>query len=185
MYQLPLHEARANASRKLLFSDQLLPLNLVEAIHIPDDMCGGQVKCRVIYDREIRSIAFQPYQIREIKVVKVVYDDQISYPHKWEQREALDELFARRGQADEILIFKDGWLTDAYYYNVVICVNGRYITPRLPLLSGIRRTQLLDNSWITEADIDLCLLRQASAIYLVNAMTPLGKIKLAEAQVEF
>ena len=182
-YHLGLHEARANASRRLLYGTDLPDLKLAESIIVPSLYTAGLVKCRVIYDRTITSIDFSHYTVRSILSLSVIHDDTINYPLKWVERPQLDELYAQRQGADEILIFKNGLLTDAYYYNVVIAVNGKYLTPRLPLLKGVRRAQLLVMEWIEEADIDLKLLRQATSIYLVNAMTVLGKIKLAPYQI--
>ncbi|MBK8371293.1 MAG: hypothetical protein IPL20_08025 [Saprospiraceae bacterium] len=45
--------------------------------------------------------------------------DDIEYPYKWVERPELDEVFRQKGNADEIIIIRKGWVTDAYYYNLV------------------------------------------------------------------
>ncbi|MBK6364984.1 MAG: hypothetical protein IPF52_16435 [Saprospiraceae bacterium] len=46
--------------------------------------------------------------------------DDIEYPYKWVERPELDEVFRQRGNTDEIINIRKGWVTDAYYYNLVL-----------------------------------------------------------------
>ena len=50
--------------------------------------------------------------MRMVSSLRPVASDTIDYSYKSTNREELNDLFARRGKADDILIVKDGYLTD-------------------------------------------------------------------------
>lgn len=147
-------------------------------MHIPDAFSKGLVKCRILYDKNVRDVDFTHYSIRKIRKLCTVQNDNISYSHKFADRPELDKLYHLKGHADEIIIIKNGLITDAYYYNIVMERNGRLFTPALPLLQGTRRASLLEKGKIEPIDIPIDLIYDYDALYLVNALTPLGDIKV-------
>ncbi|MBK7698578.1 MAG: hypothetical protein IPJ39_07550 [Saprospiraceae bacterium] len=68
MYNIALHEARANQARAALWGITQ-KLDLRKHIIIPDTCKTGLVKCRVSYDTSIREITFVPYSVRQIKTL--------------------------------------------------------------------------------------------------------------------
>lgn len=169
------HNERCNASRKSLFGCSDL-IDLRKIIKIPDNLPDGLFKCRIIYGSKIEDIHFEPYTVRNIRKLIAVNTDNIEYPYKFLERPELDALYAMRNEADEILIIKNGLLTDAYYYNVLIQIDGQYYTPSKPLLQGTRLQSLRQSLSITPADITVDMLMRSNAITLINAMTPPGAI---------
>ncbi|MBK8853841.1 MAG: hypothetical protein IPN10_06890 [Saprospiraceae bacterium] len=67
----------------------------------------------------IREITYKPYFYPVINSLAIMTADDIEYPYKWVERPELDEVFRQKGNADEIIIIRKGWVTDAYYYNLV------------------------------------------------------------------
>lgn len=138
---------------------------------IPSELQKGVVKCRIVYSDHILSVNFQPYTYRNIKKLALVYDSEIDYSYKYQDRSRLDHLLEQRGDADEILIVKSGLITDTSFTNVVFRDNnGSFFTPDSYLLAGTKRQQLLDTGIIGQRRITIDDIAQYSAIYLINAM---------------
>ncbi|MHC1780002.1 MAG: aminotransferase class IV [Bacteroidales bacterium] len=130
----------------------------------------GVYKLRVIYSKEILGFSFEPYKMREIHTLRPVDGSGVDYYFKYESRGAIEALFEQRGDCDDILIIKDGYVTDTSYCNF-ICSDGKGLyTPSTPLLKGTKREQLLREWVIKERDIRIEDLKKFSEFYLINAM---------------
>lgn len=146
-------------------------INLEKIVTIPDEAKKRVFKCRIEYDNEIRKVEFIPYIIKRITSLKIVEDDKIEYPYKYADRKHIDLLFSKRERADDILIIKNGMVTDTSYANVIFRnFNGDWITPSTFLLSGTRRESLLNNGKIKEAVITIRDLSKYTEVKLINAM---------------
>ncbi|HLO53591.1 MAG TPA: aminotransferase class IV [Saprospiraceae bacterium] len=179
---LNFHENRCNESRAKLWN-LTNAINLRKKMIIPRNYQDGLVKCRLVYSQEIEEISFQAYQIRTINKIKIIQNDTISYPFKFEERKELDTLFAAKDDSDEIMIVKNNLVTDAYYYNYVFQKGKQYFTPNQPLLEGVMRSSLILNNKIIKKDIFVTEIQEFDAIHLINAMTPLGKIVVKPNQL--
>ncbi|MEO6283877.1 MAG: aminotransferase class IV, partial [Dyadobacter sp.] len=166
---LSYHEARLNKTRTELFgfTDSW---NLSELISIPDDVTDAYYKCRLAYSKTIDNIKWEPYNFRTITKIQRVYDDAINYSYKYDDRTSLNNLFEKRGDAEEILTIKNGMVTDTLYCNVAFLKDGRWFTPDTPLLPGTQRAFLLDSEIIEEVQIPESGISQYSHIRLFNAM---------------
>jgi 4-amino-4-deoxychorismate lyase len=134
---------------------------------------AGFFKYRVLYNQSIQSIEFQPYYLRKIHTLRLISDDTIQYAYKTADRSHLKALFAKRGMDDDILIVKNGLLTDTYYSNIVLENESGLFTPKTPLLPGVRRAHLLAKGQIEEAIIRVEDLPRFQRVHLVNAMLDL------------
>ncbi len=142
--------------------------NLPDYLYAPS---SSLLKCKIIYNEEgIIDVQFAPYKKRDIKSFKLVVDDRIEYSKKALNRELLDKLFAQKGEADEIIIIKNGLVTDTSIANLAIHDGSNWITPKKPLLEGTTRARLLQNKEIFEKDITVEMLQGAKKIALLNAM---------------
>lgn len=145
-----------------------------DTLAIPDELRQGVVKCRIVYNIGVKEVTFTPYSIRHIKTVKSVECDNIDYGYKYEDRSILNSLFEERGICDDILIIKNGLITDTSYGNVVFKdMEGMLYTPRVPLLPGTKRALLLSQKKISERDITLEDIRLYEGLYVINAMIEL------------
>lgn len=176
-YNLPLHISRMQRTAKHFFGS--FPDLLLESDMIPEEMRSGLVKCRVLYNRNIVSVTFEPYRFREINKLRILEDDAIEYTYKSADRNCLNELLAQTGDCDDILIVKNNLVTDTSYANVVFEKSGVLHTPYSYLLNGVKRQALINKGIITEAKIELDHIPSYSNIYLINAMIDLeDQIKL-------
>ncbi len=165
------HETRMNQSSLVLFGKKL---NFsLSSLLLPITAREGIVKCRILYSNQIEKIEFQPYIPREIKTIKLVYDNEISYEHKFEDRARFAELLKQKGAEDEILIVKNGQITDTSFSNVVFRNGKSFFTPKSYLLNGTRRQQLLQEGMIKKIEMPVEDLRNMESIILINAMLDL------------
>lgn len=168
------HNMRMRYSRRGLF--QLDGnIDLKKEITIPQEFRSGLFKCRVVYDENIDTIEFIPHEIKKIRSLKAVHGE-IDYSYKFEDRSAIKDLFARRENCDDILILKDGLLTDTSSANIILLRDGRWYTPSTPLLKGTKRQKLLDEGIIFEEEITANDIAQYSKASLINAMLDIGDI---------
>jgi len=145
--------------------------DLEKIINVPEFARKGVYKCRVVYDDKTTKIEFLPYIIRSVRSLKLIMDDNISYPYKYIERDNIHILMEMRGDCDDILIIKKGMVTDSSYANVVFRdFNGNWVTPSTYLLPGTRRASLLHHDLITETIITYTDLNKYTEVKLINAM---------------
>ncbi len=175
IFNLANHQLRFDKTRKDLFDDTTT-ISLREKIiqqGIPEK---GLYKCRVEYGPNMLKTEFLPYQFPKVSSLVMVHDNDITYEYKWVDRPALDRLFSRKGEASEIIIIKDGKVTDGFYYNLVFEKEGKLFTSDTPLLQGTQRASLIQKGKITESIITEEDLFDFEKIHLINAMTLPGKL---------
>lgn len=170
------HNVRFRRSAKEVFGWNTESLE--ELIRIPKEAQTGLYKCRIIYGSCIERIEFHPYRLRPIQSLKIVAGDDIDYSYKFENREAIERLFRLCGECDDVLIIKNGYITDTSIANIAFYDGIKWITPSSPLLKGTQREKLLSEGRIVEDDIkplDLGVFKKAR---LFNAMIDFGEIEL-------
>ena len=121
------------------------------------------------------GIEFAPYKMKEIHSLKVVEDNNIDYTYKSTDRSALNALVAQKDDCDEIIIVKNGLITDTSFTTLALFDGNRWLTPKHPLLQGTKRAQLLEAGIIQEADLTPEDLRKAEKVSLFNAMIDFGE----------
>ena len=175
------HNRRFNTVRKELFNT-VQKLSLENFIQIPDKMLTGIVKCKVIYNENIKAIEFKPYKIKSIKSLRLV-EARISYSHKYADRTELNKLKQEFPSYDEILITKNGFITDTTFSNIIFLKQGKWYTPVKPLLKGTKREQLLENGIIIKKQIHKSQLNEYSHFMLINAMLDFAKERALSIQI--
>jgi len=166
IFNIEWHDLRLNRSRKELFGVDK-SIKLQEYIEPP--IGKGVFRCRILYSEEILSIEYIPYQTRKFKKFKIVQSD-IDYRYKYANRVPLEKLKAEAFPYDEIIIEKDGLLTDTTIANIAFYDGESWLTPKKPLLKGTMRENLLNNNRLIEKDIKSEKLKHFSHFALMNAM---------------
>ncbi len=166
---LDFHNERFNKARKELFgiADEM---DLKKRIEIHENCKTGLFRCRVVYAENIEKIEFLPHQIRNISSLKLVEDNLIDYHLKYANREALQNLFEKREDCDDILIIKNGCITDSFTANVIFSDGKKWWTPDTPLLQGTQRARLIREKKISECRITVDDLQKFRFAGLINAM---------------
>lgn len=166
---LPYHEQRMNQARAALFGETE-PIRLSSQINIPPHLDDGIYKCRVLYKEQVEHVAFTPYQPRAIHTLKLLHDNTLDYGFKYENRQDLNSLFVQRNGCDDVLIVKNGYITDTSYSNIAFYDGKEWITPSTPLLKGTQRQKLLDEKVIIQQDIRIDALHKFQYARLINAL---------------
>ncbi|MAE08225.1 MAG: 4-amino-4-deoxychorismate lyase [Bacteroidetes bacterium] len=165
------HQNRMNYSRQILFNCKN-DINLISKLqNLSNKISDSKLyKCRIIYKSEVKKIEFIPYNIPEIKSLKLVPCDEIDYNHKYLDREQINNLLANKGEADDIIIVKNGLITDSSMANLLFYNGEQWLSPTFPLLKGTQRAKLLEQEKIQVADIRPNDLHNFQKVRLVNAM---------------
>jgi 4-amino-4-deoxychorismate lyase len=163
------HEKRMQRAWRELFNKTEL-IDLTGYLNSLSFPAKGIVKTRVIYDTEVRQVEFVPYQVKPVRSLQLISSDAINYVHKLMNRTDLHQLYDKRGGADDILIVKDGFITDSSYANVAFKKGNEWYTPQHCLLNGTMRQYLLDQGMIKEAMINDKNFVAYESVKLINAM---------------
>lgn len=158
-----------NRSRLELFESNA-PISLSEKIKVPAFAEKGLFKCRVEYAEQVEKVEFLLYEIRKIESLRIVEGGDIDYRLKYADRFRLLLLFEKRKHADDIIIIKNGLVTDSFYANLAFLKNGVWLTPEMPLLPGVQRQFLLSEKVIQPAKITQKDITAFEKIRIFNAM---------------
>ncbi len=162
---LPYHQNRCNYSReKLCYAKEQLELS--DYLSPPPQ---GTYRCRILYAQKIQSIEYIPYRPKPIQRLKVV-SSSVEYPLKYANRDALNELLLRHPDVDEVIIEKDGFLTDTTISNIAFFDGTKWYTPHKPLLKGTMRQKLLDEGFLQTKAIRKEDISHYQQVALINAM---------------
>ena len=163
IFNLKWHNQRLNRSRLELFS-LLQPLHLEEYITPP---LQGLYRCRVVYDREIKSVEYLPYTPKNFKQFKIVQSN-IEYHYKFSDRSELNALLQK--DYDEIIIERNNLLTDTSIANIAFYDGQDWLTPKTALLRGTTRERLLNEGFLKLKTIKKEDIKNYSHFALMNAM---------------
>ncbi|HYG18674.1 MAG TPA: aminotransferase class IV [Ohtaekwangia sp.] len=168
-YNLSYHEQRMHRSLKMLcgVSEPVDLEQFLSRFARPDK---GLFKCRIEYDENSRDVQFLPYQPRRVDRLRIVAHDRINYEFKYRDRRAIDRLYELRKDCDDILIVRNGLITDTAFANILFRRKNQWITPWSALLKGTQRQQLLDKNLIRAEDITLEDIPAFQSFKLINAM---------------
>jgi 4-amino-4-deoxychorismate lyase len=170
---LEFHNQRLNYTRQH-FNSQSNTIDLKQFIVPPST--NGIYKCRVIYSNTIEDIQYSHYTERQFKTFQTVIANDINYQFKYLNRDALNKLQSQT--TDDILIIKNGFITDTSIANVAFYDDNKWITPTTPLLQGTTRARLLQQKKIIAAPIRLEEINKYSKMALMNALLGFYVIKL-------
>lgn len=170
------HNWRLNDTRAHFWPEST-PLQLSDYLY---PICeAGIVKARVVYgEKGIEDVSYSPYAVRRVHSLALMQADHIDYTYKSAGREPLNRLFALRGACDDILIVKQGLLTDTSIANIAFSDGTHWYTPAHPLLKGTKRAALLEEEILQEKDIRPEDLPSFSTVRLFNAMIDWGELEL-------
>jgi len=176
---LDLHKERAYETILFHFGiKKTLPFELL----VPEDisMAKGLFKLRVVYSNDIEEFRIDPYVPRTIKRLRVVDGSGIDYRFKYEDRSAIEKLLCLKADCDDILIIKNGFVTDTSYTNLVFAKGEDLYTPATFLLNGVKRQSLLREGRIKEREIRVGDIKKYDGCFLINAMLDLFPVSFVD-----
>lgn len=168
IFNLPAHIERMNSTLQSFFGSTI-PFSLKDE-DIPLEFREGLVKCRIVYSLENLEIEYSHYTFREINSLKIIHDNSIDYSFKYAERTAFEKLMAQKENCDDILVVKNGFVTDTSFTNVVFESDKGLFTPSTYLLPGTKRQTLLKERVIKEKVIRIEDIEDYRKLYLINAI---------------
>ena len=168
------HQARYERSLRAMYGKSAVVFHeLFSLITPPTELQQGLVHCRIDYNATQCQAQYFPYQRKTYRTFQPVVCNHIDYGLKYSDRTLLNELFAQRGTCDEIIIIKNGLVTDCSIGNLILRQGDQWFTPDSPLLRGTQREKLLAEGKIIERKILAENLPHFEEIRLINAMNGL------------
>ena len=163
------HEQRMDYSLKELYGvEGKTDLSqFFSLLHLPQQ---GLYKCRLLYDHQSKVVEFIRYTIKPVTSLRLIVDNNILYDHKYSDRSSMAQLVQKRSGCDDILIVKNGSVTDSYYANIVFKSGSKWYTPQTYLLRGTMREQLIHSGEIQEEQIRMSDIKKFEKFKLINAM---------------
>ena len=158
---LKFHNIRMNKTRKNFYN--LEPIDLKEYIEIIPNK-----RVRVVYEKKIKKIEYFDLNKREFNKLKVVECDNIEYSYKSENREKLNSL--KVNGYDEVIIVKNGLVTDTTISNLAFFDGKEWHTPKNPLLKGTKREELIQKGFLKEKDIKIDNVKNYKKVVMMNAI---------------
>ena len=163
------HEQRMDYSLKELYGvEGKTDLSqFFSLLHLPQQ---GLYKCRLLYDHQSKVVEFIKYTIKPVTSLRLIVDNNILYDHKYLDRSSMTQLVQKRSGCDDILIVKNGSVTDSYYANIVFKSGNKWYTPQTYLLRGTMRERLIHSGEIQEERISMNDIKKFEKFKLINAM---------------
>jgi len=96
--------------------------------------------------------------------------DTLDYQYKYFNRSHFEKLIEQKEECDDIIIIKNGFLTDSSMANLIFFDGKNWFTPKIPLLQGTCRERLLDEGFIFKRKIQSEDLKYFHGVKLINAM---------------
>jgi 4-amino-4-deoxychorismate lyase len=178
------HQNRLDSAMNELFPGAQ-KIDLTRIIPIPENCGSGIYKVRVLYGRSVDKIEIEPYVFRKIQSLKIVHHENIDYHLKYSDRQILNELFALRENCDDIIVVKNGLVTDSFAANLLFFDGENWLTPKTPLLKGTKRQFLLDQGIISETEIKEEEIRMYQKVGLINAIIDIEEMPVIAVENVF
>lgn len=183
LYNMCRHQMRYGRTVRHFFGGGYNVENLEEVAAAFADNDGVN-KVRIVYGGAgIVSASCAPYRMKIIRSLRLVECGGIDYTYKYADRTALDNAMNGRGGCDNVVIVRDGMITDTSYTNIALYDGSRWLTPARPLLQGTALVRLLDEGRLISRDIKAGEVWDYSHIALFNSMIDFGKLVLPTACV--
>lgn len=180
---LPYHTRRLQETWKAHYGGDC-PFSL-ETILKETQTGNGKWKVRFLYGPQGFDIEAVPYQARRIETLRLVVSDYADYPFKYTAKIFLEDLLKIKNGCDDILIVKNGLLTDTSFSNIALFDGSDWYTPDTYLLNGTRRQQLLDNGRMKTARLTPSDIGRFKTVSLINAMLDLGESVLPVSGIRY
>jgi len=165
VYNLKYHQKRCNKSRKELYR-ATDTLDLETLITPPE---SGLYRCRIVYNTQIKSIEYIPYVPKKINTFKII-PSSLDYHLKYTYRDTFNKLLSANSNTDEIIIEKEGYITDTTIANIAFYDKKQWVTPAKPLLEGTMRQKLIEEGFLQTKQIKANEIGNYSQVALMNAM---------------
>lgn len=152
---------------------------------IPNISEEGWIKLRFVYNDNSFNIELSPYHKKTIQKLIFIDIEHYEYSHKYEDRRFLYELLKLHPEYDEVIMVKNGLVTDATIGNIALEKNGKWYTPQYPLLNGTKRRKLLKEKILIPKNIKKEEIQEYDKIAIINAFLDLEESNILSVSNAF
>jgi 4-amino-4-deoxychorismate lyase len=147
------------------------PFQLKASLNLFNSPSKGKIKCSIQYFTEIIDANFSVYPFKSVLSLKrVEIPNGFEYRFKFVDRKIIEDLFSKKGNADDILMTRNGWITDTSIANIAFKKNDRWYTPSNPLLAGTTWKRLIAAGLLIPRPIHQSDIPYFDAFKVFNAM---------------
>lgn len=143
---------------------------ITDGFILPKHCDVGKYKLRIGYNEFAKKAEIEPYTLKHIERLKIVVADTLDYSLKYTDRTELTSLLLQKHDCHDVLIIKNGMVTDSSFCNIVFFDGKEWLTPSTPLLQGTARARLLEQGLIKEIAIAVEDIKSFCSFRLINAM---------------
>jgi 4-amino-4-deoxychorismate lyase len=165
-----------------LLSDEDLEFALVqEAVNnLSTDQYSAsidqQIRLRLDFGSWGYSFTIAPFIKRVIRKVGLIGLTHEEYPFKFRDRNWIDQIRNAYPDFDEIIMTKNGLITDSLWANLAFFDGSNWFTPENSLLAGTKQALLLDQNQLTYRAIKRYEIGDYQTISFINALYNLGEL---------
>jgi 4-amino-4-deoxychorismate lyase len=174
---LPFHQQRIKRTLEVFFPGEK-NFGLEDILKDTNYPPSGKHRFTLTYSIQPLEFRIIPYAPKKITRLLLRSGDYIDYGFKYADRSELNRLLEGLGPEDEVIIMKNGLVTDASYANLAFYDGKDWFTPDAPLLHGTKRQQLIDKAILHETRIPGSDIHRYHKCSLVNAMLDLGEVEI-------
>jgi 4-amino-4-deoxychorismate lyase len=172
------HQQRVDATLKH-FHSEVLPVDRMLQLHEVLSSCTlpaeGIWRCRIVYDLNAVSIEFIPEEKAQFHTLRMIEaPEHLDYLYKYADRQPLYALFENRNGADDVLMLRQGWITDTTKANIAFRAEDKWYTPSVPLLAGTTWKRLVASGVILPRPIHQKDIPRYEAFRIINALNDWG-----------
>ena len=130
----------------------------------------GIYKMKFNYSEKKYKIEFKKYLLKKTAKIKCYEINDFTYSFKFSDRRKIEYFYTKKLDCQDILMIKNGYLTDTSYCNIILFDGFSWFTPEKPLLEGVQREKLLESKMISKTKIKLNEINDFKQFKLINAM---------------
>lgn len=165
------HQLRMDATLSHFYPAHHHTWDLKSCIEVPSDLLAKKVRCTITYDAHLFYTQCHAYEARKVEALTLVpIDPGYDYSYKYADRTELIQWFESRGNGDDILMTRNGWITDTSIANIAFGKGGRWYTPAIPLLAGTTWKRLISTGILIPTPIHQKEIRNFESFKLFNAL---------------
>lgn len=169
---IALHQQRMDETFLRLFhrSNPYRLDEILKQIAVPT---SALYKWRILYGKDGLESSMELYKPRGIK--KIAFHEisiDFDYSFKYSDRSFFDEIRNHYSDCDDVILLKNGFLTDSLFANLAISFQNetQLYTPSTPLLAGTHRKRLLEKGVLKEKRFNIEEISMVKKIVFINAM---------------
>ena len=164
------HQERVNRTYRTFYPNQkpFIIDQLIDEIVYAHQIEGD--KCRIAYNAVDFKMEVGMYSKKDFNSIVLMDSEHINYAFKYSNRGALYSNHSDK-RKQLILFHSLGRIKDFSHANILLEINGEWLTPQYPLLHGCHRDYLVANKIVREYDLQLSDLKRTSKIKCINALS--------------